>query len=231
MNLDNLKSYVINLKRRPNKLENFKNMCPIKNIKTFNAIDGFNLTDSLKDHGFNENVEFTNMRIGEMGCFLSHMILWKNQIYNDDDYIFIFEDDPFFNKDFKDTLKKILNNFNDFDSILYVGGRYVPNFVMNSNFIKVNENIVKTDYSKPWNSFNCDRGTFSYIIHKKCAQIFLNEIRETKYVNYAVDKFMTNTLRKHNINMFSTNPLLCYHPLDDSKSDIQRSTRIHTFTT
>ena len=82
--LDNL--YVINLEKRKDRLDKFikktVNLPPIKHFKAFDA-KLFKIED--KNIVYKDNIilkypltkKFIGMKIGEVGCFLSHYYLWK----------------------------------------------------------------------------------------------------------------------------------------------------------
>ena len=102
--------YVINLKRRPDRLELFKKNCPLDNskINRFEAVDG-KLSTSIPDN-------FKSLSKGEVGCFLSHKLLWEKTLkQKDSDYSIIFEDDAIFTENFQEDFNDIINtdiNFN-----------------------------------------------------------------------------------------------------------------------
>ena len=117
------KIYVINLKERPNRLNSFLNNCPIdkSNINIFNAINGHKLLEMPN--------YFKNLLPGEVGCFLSHMSIWKKLI-NDvdvDNYI-IFEDDAKFTEKFLEKFNNLINDIIEFEEIIYIGGRFTKNY-------------------------------------------------------------------------------------------------------
>ena len=190
--------YVINLKRRPDRLRLFKEHYPldVSNVHIFEAIDGKELEniprsfpilllatsifacisprvlyriikDNFKKKGVKKIPIFVEgLHPGEIGVFLSHKALWESILRDtQSNYGVIFEDDAIFSKDFKKEFEQILLSFPNFDTILYFGGRFQANYKMKT-CVKVNEKIVKYDYNKPWDPWDCDRGAFGYIISK-----------------------------------------------------------------
>lgn len=197
--MDKIKYYVINLKRRPDRFELFKKNYPldITQIIRFDAIDG-KLLDNIPEH-------FKNLKKSEVGCFLSHLLLWQKILKtSDSEYNVIFEDDPIFSENFYEEFKNLQTMNIDFN-ILYIGGRWIDNFKMKT-CVKVNNKIVKYDYNKPWNPLDCDRCTFGYIITKKCCSILLehfNKIINTdhnlpKNTFRPIDHFILDVLREKN---------------------------------
>ena len=105
--------YVINLKRRPDRLELFKKNCPLDNskINRFEAVDG-KLSTSIPDN-------FKSLSKGEVGCFLSHKLLWEKTLkQKDSDYSIIFEDDAIFTENFQEDFNDIINT--DIRTFLFI---------------------------------------------------------------------------------------------------------------
>ena len=215
------KFFVINLKRRSDRYESFCNKFPLDNSKLnrFEGVDGKYLKN-IPNY-------FKNLLSGEVGCFLSHKILWEKLLNDKDiDYYIIFEDDAEFSKEFLDKFNNLLNESIIFDSILYLGGRFTENYKM-INCIKFRKNIVKYDYNKKWNAYDCERTTHSYIISKKCCELFLNDFNK-RIKNYCykafsfppVDLYMTHVLRLNKKEIYHIYPLLCHSEIN-SESDIR----------
>jgi len=113
------KGYVINLKKRPDRLERFKNQIapnlPDIDISVVEAIDGCLL--DLKDPFYKKNVNkwnFDNLTEkilrGVIGCCLSHLKCYDLISQNDDEYSIIFEDDcAFRTEEKKKTAQNAIN--------------------------------------------------------------------------------------------------------------------------
>lgn len=207
--------YVINLKRRPDRLKLFKERCPLdtSKIKVLTACDGKTLTS------FPNNF---NGADGVTGCFISHILCWEETLkQKDSNYSVIFEDDAIFSKDFEKNFNDIINTNLDFN-ILYIGGRFKQNYKM-INCIHVTDKIVKYDYSRNWNGWDCDRTTHAYIISKKGCQLLLDNYNETLKNNLyfgPVDHWILNVLIKNKKDVHHSYPLLCHVPII-SDSDIR----------
>jgi glycosyl transferase family 25 len=102
------KGYVINLKKRSDRLKRFKNevsnYLPDINIDVIEAIDGSLL--NLNDEFYKNNVNkwnFVNlhdkMLKGVIGCCLSHLNCYDLISKSDDEFAIIFEDDCVFKSD------------------------------------------------------------------------------------------------------------------------------------
>lgn len=211
-----IEKYVINLKKRPDRLAKFTKKCPLKNVKTFNAINGKLLGGEL------DSIYPNKLNKGEKGCFLSHINLWKKQIKEDIEYFVIFEDDAIFCENFSEKFEKILNNLEK-SYITYIGGRFIPDFKMKTeNCCKINDFLVKEELKgKKYDGWDCDRTTQAYIIHKDCAKLLLDNIANSKIFRYRpVDHYILQVLRFYKKDIFSSYPLLCYSPLKGD-SDIR----------
>ena len=136
-NTNKIDYYVIHLKRNPERIDNIlKNEEKLKNkINIYNAIDGRlikNIND-LKEYDKNLINNFPTALIGEIGCYLSHLLIIK-QIENNDNYTVIFEDDlNIEDNNLHEKILEIVNKVNDFDMIYLgntsdnVGEKYIDN--------------------------------------------------------------------------------------------------------
>ena len=211
--MEKYKYYVINLKRRPDRFESFKKNYPldISKIDKVEAIDGRTLTN-IPDN-------FKYLNVGEIGCFLSHKLIWEKTFFDkDSNYSIIFEDDAIFSENFAKNFNEIINTNIDFD-ILFVGGRFTNNYKM-INCIKVTDKIVKYNYNKEWELIDCNRTTHAYIVSKKCCELLLKyfyKILKNNNINIIkfapVDHFIMHVLRLNKIDIYHSFPLLCHSPL------------------
>lgn len=94
-----MKFYVINLDRSPQRLESIR-----KNFERFGldfvrvpAVDGTALSDetiaAVYDPGRNRRRFFTQLKRGEIACFMSHRSAWQRLLESSDDYAIVMEDD------------------------------------------------------------------------------------------------------------------------------------------
>ncbi|XP_078041605.1 glycosyltransferase 25 family member [Augochlora pura] len=125
--------YMINLLRRPDRRTRmyrlFKELSI--HVQTVDAIDGRTLKQSiLSDLGVEVMPEYSDpyhdrpMTMGEIGCFLSHYIIWSEVIENDFETVIILEDDVRFEPFFRQKLKYILtelDNLNIVWDLVYLG--------------------------------------------------------------------------------------------------------------
>jgi GR25 family glycosyltransferase involved in LPS biosynthesis len=112
-----MKGYLINLKKRIDRLERFQNevgnSLPDINIEVVEAIDGrlLDLTDvKLRNDVTAWNFKHLSEKLlrGVIGCCLSHLKCYELIGNNDDKYAIIFEDDCWFKSE---KQKKMANDF------------------------------------------------------------------------------------------------------------------------
>ena len=210
---------VINLKRRPDRLIKFIEICSLMSVNILYAFDGSNLLnekDNLKAN------QLKNINKGEIGCFLSHIRCYEYMIKNNIEYMLIFEDDCNFCDDFINKLNNVLIEYNEYKSkpvdnkkvdILYIGGRFEPNFFTNpKNCLKISDNLVKHINNNDNDRSNLDRTTHSYIISKYTAEILL-DVFYNSTINIPFDHWLMQTFNNYNYTIYSSQPLLCYSPL------------------
>jgi hypothetical protein len=125
--------YFINLEKRKDRLlitTELLNNKGYNNLIIYPAIDGSKLTnDELKKYVVSNAIknEFRNshdqLSIGAVGCYLSHINIWKKMIELNKPRIMIFEDDTYPSINIIDLMNKIQNIPEDCD-ILLIGGLY-----------------------------------------------------------------------------------------------------------
>ena len=217
--MNKTKFYVVNLKRRADRFESFKNNYPldISKVNRLEAVDGKTLKH-IPNY-------FRKLLPGEVGCFLSHKLLWEKLVQDkESEYYVIFEDDAIYSNNFVEDFNAAFNNFVEFDTILYIGGRSTKNFKM-KRCIKVKHNIVKYDYKQKWDPMDCDRGAYGYIIHKNCCKLLLKcfsqLIHNRKHTFPPVDHYILKVLRANRKEIYHTYPLICHAITNSDDSDIR----------
>jgi GR25 family glycosyltransferase involved in LPS biosynthesis len=103
----NGKACVLNLTRRPDRLDRFKEFYakygPELPLMVFNAIDGsipeeFNRVPETIIKSLSEQNDYNN-KTSIRATAMGHMLLWKKLLESDEDYFLIFEDDCYFRPD------------------------------------------------------------------------------------------------------------------------------------
>lgn len=225
-----MKKYIINLERRPDRLDKFFKNCPINDIEIIYAFDGKFIKKNEKRNNYeNECNWFYNKIIrnpGERGCFISHIRILEEIVAKDISMALVFEDDVIFdNKDFKEIFDKVLMELpNDFN-ILYLGGHTSKGSKIctsdSTAYIPISEHISRHK------GFNKDkwhyRGTFAHIISLNCAKIILNEFYKSKKINMPLDHWLIhNVFQKNRIPILNSVPLICWgNPAELGDSDIR----------
>jgi len=182
-------------------------------IKRYSAIVGANLEpeDWLSEYALKEFYETKRrgyrtrhyqLTKGGIGCFISHMNLFKNLVKDPKNEIYlILEDDIKINKSAYMKIQKILENPpKDWDIIL-LGFNKIFNYQSETK-----------DYSKVKSFW----GTCGYIINKKGAQQFLNEY---KTIDAQIDSFMSWMAIKNKLNIYALNNPIIFP--DSFYTDIQ----------
>jgi GR25 family glycosyltransferase involved in LPS biosynthesis len=206
-----IKTYVINLDRRPDRWEKFEKISQCIDFlkyERFSAIDGSKLKSTPQLQRIFDNNDY-NMRPGIVGCAMSQIKLYIELIKSDIDMFFILEDDVEFTNDFKKKFFHIIFNANKIDKdwdIIFLG-----HHVRNTKDFKVIYNkeaipdIEKWDKNKSFK--NSIGGAFGYLISKKGAEKFLNLINKTGMTN-AIDTMQQNFA--DTLNVFYTTPHLIF---------------------
>ena len=172
--IKNIKSYVINLEKYKNKYDlSIKRLSKLNlNIDRFNAISITDLNNKKVQKLVYPSVEYTikygrfshnNIgSYGAIGCYLSHISLWKQLLKSNDEMYLIFEDDVNINNtisEFDNKLNEYLTHVykEDWD-IIFLGYIFLNNKIEFTYFNQVNDIIF---------------GLQAYIINKKGAQKLL----------------------------------------------------------
>jgi glycosyl transferase family 25 len=214
-----MKKYVINLKRRSDRLQNFKNNFGdfANDIQVIYGFDGKNILNESKEEQELIKKCF-NITLGEIGCFISHIRIYKDIINNNYDYGMIFEDDAIPSSNFENKLNIVLNDMpKDYD-FLYIGGRFQPDFKMLNELMNIISSNVVTHYGDHYGPIH-DRTTHAYIISNKMAKIFL-QIFYTDGIHRPFDHWLLEMLKKEKVFIYNSYPLLCYSPMN-SDTDIR----------
>lgn len=191
------KVYLINLDRRPDRLEKFNNEVLKYDLGTFeriSAVDGYNLNISEYN---------TNLNNGELGLILTNLQIIKDAKDKNYKTILIIEDDCYFT----DEIMNIQNYFNylpeDWD-LLYMGGNH--NLHMNAPPpIYINEKVCRL------------HSTFTTHFVGIKSSIFESILSEFSMKNQPLDVLYTDLQKKFNV--YSFYPAIAKQIIDFS--DIQ----------
>lgn len=213
-----IKNFLINLKRRPDRLENFNKKTPFKYYNLQYAFDGKNMINEID---YELTKKFKNLNYGEIGCFMSHIRIYQTMVKENIDYAFIMEDDIIFEPCFENNFDHVLENISKCE-ILYVGGRFGPNFKTDPKYYtSITSNIIEYKFENNTGldshfRINIDRTTHGYIISKKYAEFLLNIFNDSTNIILPIDHWLIITLHDNNLKINSCNPLICYSTNNDS---------------
>lgn len=228
------KAFVINLKRRKDRIDKFllkEHFLTGIELEIFEAIDGQLLSydNSFHLNYLNENIlnnklihKIKGLKVGEIGCFLSHYFIWK-KIIELNKTCLIFEDDAKICNDFSLKLNNILKKGtpDNFD-ILWIGIRqnYMQRKIYNQT-IKSNENkLIHNHYYHYENSRHNPFYPYCYIISPNTCKYLCNLFENENRFFPAVDHFICFNLKNNYICINNENePYLCHAEQGDT--DIQ----------
>ena len=225
--------FVINLKRRPDRLELFKNECPYTlgpQTKTnflgklltdkpcfnkINVIYGFDSKfpdeETPEEQFLYKNVIKLN-RPGETGCFISHLRIFTMVVQNNYHGVVVFEDDARFSPVFDKKLQRVIKDAPKDYHIIYIGGRFSQDYRMKSeSVIPINGHINRHNVAN-WYNHDHDRTTHGYIISNRGAKFLLEQFNNSTRFEQ-IDHWMMNTFVNNNVKVYSSVPLLCWSPL------------------
>ena len=223
------KTFVINLKRRPDRLNDFynknKHILPILDIEVEEAVDGEEIVLNQKMRKIFHTSDAL-FRKGIMGCAFSHIKLW-GKLVNDKthDMYLVLEDDVLMSKSTEQYLKMLPNKMNetfkDWD-VLFLGNH------VKKERKQMNQVIIEK-YNTEKFMENSYGGTFCYLINKRGAAKLLSNLIANG-MNFAIDWDMC---RLDCMNNYFMHPLLAFSQIANGlptiDSDIQKSqTRIQS---
>ena len=190
--------FFITLYRDKHRVANVQNLINKYNINSVSniikAIDGKKIYNNKELLSNYFNKRGLKLKPGEIGCALSHVMLWKYMLKLNLEYIIVFEDDVQFDKNTLNKLNDFLNNVpSDYD-ICQIWHHY--------NFKKDRRNT--TSLNKYIMNGYPQWGTVGYIISNKGATKILNLIMPMyKAIDGLIKKLLYN------------NKIISYCPKED----------------
>ena len=189
------KVYVINLKRRPERLQKISLILRLLGIKfrIFDAVDGNALTDAevARLHflpGYEDPYAKRPMTKGEIGCFLSHYWIWRDIVDNKYQRVIVFEDDVRFAENATVELNRVVEDLMktqlDWD-LIYLGRKKMT--PQGDEWYVPGHRYLSTVAYSYW--------TLGYALSQSGAQKLLNAKPEDKMM--ALDEFLPIMYDKH----------------------------------
>lgn len=233
---------MINLRRRPDRLQGFLARCPFSAVDVIEAVDGFDpaiysliagdpSTRQLYERYrslHSEQPSTPPLRRGEFGCMASHIRLYALMVEQGISHAAIFEDDAFFTPHFsKDVWPGLLRSLGDTapagpTGMLYLGGRFddsarLPVYRDSG----LSEALVFHNFDKgTWDWWQEDRTTHAYVLTRAMAErllyFFLHEDGAAGPIDHSLFRFF----KRNNTPPLNAQPLVCYCP-KGHETDIQ----------
>ena len=165
--------FIINLKRcikKKTKMIEKMKQYPEINYSFFEAIDGQEINNNFMDknnyqilESWRDPLNNIKIKLGEIGCSLSHYKIYEKIIESDYDVTLILEDDVEFTSDFFNKLNITLNNLETIKNwdILFLGRKKLTNTI---------EIVVKNDI----HNYSYSYWTIGYLINKNACEKIIN---------------------------------------------------------
>ena len=209
-----MKTVVINLKSRTDRLTAFSNAHPNLDYEVFSAVDGRRVDyDKLQSLGFDVNHDWidpllnTPLTKGEVGCFLSHWEIWKKCVEMNEP-VMVLEDDARITDRFSmEEIEQYLQTY----SFLYLGWKEMKTSV------PIDGVVVEPVYPY-W--------TLAYVITPESAKILMNESIATSII--PVDEYLPTMMDKLNVAGYEQN---VFEPVrrNEFGSDVLSNSRYDNF--
>lgn len=211
---ENLIIYVLNLKSRPDrKIRMIKHLQHHKIDADFiEAVNGKTL--DKKQLLLNLKIDlksYDKLRMGEIGCYLSHLNIWINFQKQKEKYCLILEDDVILSPNFLNILIRLLNEIQNQNwDLIYLMENCVRYFKQCNEGPNLNKNFF---YPKA-----LGYGTYGYVLNKKGCKILIDNalpIREQVdvYINGLNFNGKIKALR-------IKNPIIHVRNIQDSNVDV-----------
>ena len=184
------------------------------NYKLFDAIDGSTLTQTEIDKVYTEKDAISaigrGLSLGEIGCALSHLSVYKKMLSENIKTMIILEDDARLSPEFKEALQIIYYLPKDWE-ILLLGYMFSDNRYAKHAWYKLPIKIpnLKCYIAKAIMLYYC---THAYIIGQHAAKKILAQAKKlSKPIDHYTGDFIT-------INLFLTMPCVVSNPRDTEGS-------------
>lgn len=229
------KVFVINLRRRPDRLDDFLKRCPYQDLTLVDAIDGFDpntysLSPSvhpstnqlyLRYRGIQSvSPSSRKLRQGEFGCMASHVKIYAMMVEQGIPHAVVFEDDAFFTEGFATVVwPKLLRAMGKAapagpNGMLYLGGRFDDNARLPAyRESGMGDSLVFHDFQKgTWDWWQEDRTTHAYVLTLDMAKQLLHYFLEGDGTTLPIDHSLFQYFKRNKITPLNAQPLVCYCP-------------------
>ena len=171
----------------------------LKHITFFDAINATNIPHSIIKNK-------PDVKIGRLGCWLSHYNIWKNHINNNNknDILFVLEDDAVFVENFKQILQTVLS---DLSSSQFIHDEwdfcFLGRLILDANC----KDTIVPDTQSPLVKINCDfYQMHAYLVNPKSISKLLDmfDLENNPDTCGTIDVYMTNYIMKGKILAYAT---------------------------
>ena len=231
MDLSTIPIYIINLPDRKDRWKSvlksvYESGLSLRNAYRYNAVNGYTLspnemsqivsTDALSRlvSNFEYRTRHDEITLGAIGCYLSHINIWKMLLDSNHTHCMVLEDDCHLDtnsaKVIQEALDTVKNNF-DF---LWLGTVISPNrsSLPVNNATQSQHSIVK---------LHTVYGTHAYIVSKEAVRRLLSKAFP---LQYQIDSFISYNSQNLALQMYEIVPNVAWQSLGTA-SDIQNSCR------
>jgi GR25 family glycosyltransferase involved in LPS biosynthesis len=208
-----LSVYLINLKRRFDRLQSFftnnKNQ-PLPPLKIVYGFDGKNMKPTHKIQKAFITGDY-NYRSGIIGCAMSHIHIWKRFLETSEKYAVVLEDDIVLFKDFNKKLVHLLHSFDSqsktFEIVFLHFNPYRPD--QKKQYFNQDKLPVAEQWDVQQSMSNNMGSTAAYIISRSGAKNMLRHIEQYGVYN-AIDWVMFKSPLDQRLEqrIFYSNPML-----------------------
>ena len=208
-----IKTYVLNLDRRPDRWDNFRKSAKtieFLNYERFSAVDGSRLKSTPQLQRIFDGNDY-NMKVGAVGCAMSHFKMYIELMNSEYDCFLILEDDIEVARDFDVKLLHLCNELKNVEWDLVFLGHHPKNLDDISHKDNKFPIVEKWDVFKSFQ--NSLGGTIGYIINKNGASRVLDFINENRLIN-CIDTALQKCANSLNIYYISQHLVFskCFRP-------------------
>ena len=207
-----MKTVVINLPTRKDRLASFNTNNPKLPYELFRAVDGYKISyNKLLEQGFDTNHDWidpllnTPLTKGEVGCFLSHWHIW-NKCIEKNETMLVLEDDAILTEEF--DIEEISQLPYDF---VYLGWKEMEESE------EIDGKLVKPVYPY-W--------TLAYMIRPEAARVLVNDVIKCNII--PVDEYLPTKLAEINVAGYKNNVVIPISRVDGG-SDVLAKSRYEYF--
>ena len=221
--IKNIRTFVINLKRRPERLLKFikNNNDALPSFEVFEAVDGSALQPNIKIHKMFETSDY-HYRRGLVGCAYSHFKIWSLFVKDkQSDYCVVMEDDIKLSASYKEKLMHLLDTQQGQFDVLFLH--------WNPYHHVVNQEEWYQDFVKPtaelWSVAKSERDNMGsgacYVLSRSAAKHMISWVNEHGMPN-GVDWVL---MKQPKLRVMYSKPMIafaeCWNHNTRIQSDIQ----------